>query len=502
MNNDLLGISNVDLGVLKSAFLTPSRDNVLYTDVLSNKEVATYMRDISKLTKNEKLAIITQKMNSIYQGKINDENLLNKEEAYLVLLLKSIPFNKAEADYYWRDRFQSAIHKQTNNVLIEVAAIHPLVDGQPGIEFKEHLEQAIELYNIEKNKQNNPIIYIPGSLHYVIDQETKKPQVDNCPLSEAGKTFLIERGIPEESIRANIINLDIKGEDGVYNSGDECYVATQIAKNENCGRIISIVSPVQLYRKSLFYQEFGYNPELYATGSERTAHNYIGETFWSLYITYMNDQDWQTGFISYLTRKERDIDYISKIRDYKDIVDEILTNGPSIPPEVFEQKSKWMSFYNSALKNMNLASKNTNNILIDLIRTDGQSDLELKRLEQLIQENKDGKVTILSDPSSNIDDISELISAYPSTKIVTLPQKDKKHIAKTFISGHYQKFFGMYPSSVSMKHSIEYIKEGIIPIVSSLPDKEPNYIDNISALFDEVLEPIQIKKKEITEIEL
>ena len=233
MNNDLLGISNVDLGVLKSAFLTPSRDNVLYTDVLSNKEVATYMRDISKLTKNEKLAIITQKMNSIYQGKINDENLLNKEEAYLVLLLKSIPFNKAEADYYWRDRFQSAIHKQTNNVLIEVAAIHPLVDGQPGIEFKEHLEQAIELYNIEKNKQNNPIIYIPGSLHYVIDQETKKPQVDNCPLSEAGKTFLIERGIPEESIRANIINLDIKGEDGVYNSGDECYVATQIAKNEN-----------------------------------------------------------------------------------------------------------------------------------------------------------------------------------------------------------------------------------------------------------------------------
>ena len=216
----------------------------------------------------------------------------------------------------------------------------------------------------------------------------------------------------------------------------------------------------------------------------------------------MNDQDWQTGFISYLTRKERDIDYISKIRDYKDIVDEILTNGPSIPPEVFEQKSKWMSFYNSALKNMNLASKNTNNILIDLIRTDGQSDLELKRLEQLIQENKDGTVTILSDPSSNIDDISELISAYPSTKIVTLPQKDKKHIAKTFISGHYQKFFGMYPSSVSMKHSIEYIKEGIIPIVSSLPDKEPNYIDNISALFDEVLEPIQIKKKEITEIEL
>jgi len=497
MNNDFLGISDVDFGILKAAFLTPNRENVLYTGVLSNEEVARYMRDISGLTRNEKIIKITQKMNDIYIGNINDENSINKEEAYIVLLLKSIAFTKDEADYYWKDRLQSSIHKETKNVLIEIAAIHPLIDGKPGLEFQEHLVQGIELYNIEKRKGNNPIIYIPGSLHYIINPETKIPQVDEQPLSEAGKQFLIERGIPECAIRANIINLDVKGEDGVYNSGDECYVATQIAKNENCGRILSVVSPVQLYRKALFYQEFGYNPEMYATGSEKTAHNYIGETFWSLYITYMNDQDWQTGFLSYLTRKERDIEYTDRIKKYSSIVNDILENGPAIPTEVFEQKKKWMKLYDSAKQNMDMVDENNTNILIEVIRTEGKEELELKRLEQLIQENSNVEITILTDYYSDINDIENLISKYPYVKITRQPEINKKNISKIFIEGKYKKIFGMYPSSISMYKSVKYIKEGIIPIVSTLPDKEPNYIDNISRLFDEVLET-----KENTKIEI
>lgn len=498
---DFLGISNADLGILKSAFLTPNRDNVLYTGILSNEEVAKYMRDISKLTRKEKLEIITQKLNDIYLAKINDEDLLNREEAYLVLLMKSIPFTKEEADYYWKDRFQSGIHYETKNVLIEVAAIHPLINGKPGLEFQEHLNQAIELYNIEKNKGNNPIIYIPGSLHYIVSQETNMPQLDEQPLSESGKEFLIEHGIPEGAIRANIINLDVKGEDGVYNSGDECYVATQIARNENCGRIISVVSPVQLYRKALFYQEFGYNPEMYATGSEKTAHNYIGETFWSLYITYMNDQDWQTGILSYLTRKERDIDYIEKIKKYRGIVDDIIKSGPVIPQEVFAQREVWMKLYDSARQNMDLANEKNTGILIDLIRTEEKADLELKRLEQLIQENGNVEVTILTDSHNDMNDIANLISKYSLVKIVVLSVRNKQDISRIFTEGNYKKLFGMYPSSISMKQSVEYIREGIIPIVSSLPDKEPNYIENISSLFDEVLEPIQIKQISSTPFE-
>lgn len=497
MNNDYLGISGVDLGVLKSAFLTPTRENILYTGILSDEEIAEYMRDISSITRSDKLAIITQKMNNIYLGEIDDENLLNKEEAYIVLLLKSIPFTKHEADYYWEDRSKSSIHYETKNILIEVSAIHPLINGKPGLEFQEHLIQAIELYNIEKSKCNNPIIYVPGSLHYIINPQTHTPQLDEQPLSEAGKQFLIEHGIPESDIRANMINIDVKGEDGVYNSSDECYVATQIAREENIGRIISIVSPVQLYRKALFYQEFGYNPEMYATGSKETAHNYIGEMFWSLYITYMNDQDWQTGFLSYLTRKERDIDYTNRIKNYTSIVDDILKNGPGIPEEVLTQKKKWMKLFNSAKQNMDLVYENNSDILIDLIRTEGKSELELKRIEQLIQENSNAEITLLMDSNSDMSDITELTSKYHSVKIIRLSERNKKNISQYFLLGHYKNFFGMYPSSISMKQSIEYIREGIIPIVSTLPDNDANYIHNISSLFDEVMEPNKNRKIEI-----
>lgn len=371
-----------------------------------------------------------------------------------------------------------------------------MINGKPNLEFQEHLIQGIELYNIEKSKGNNPIMYIPGSLHYVINQDTQKPQVDEQPLSEAGKQFLIEHGIPESAIRANTINLDIKGKDGVYNSGDECYVATQIAKNENCGRIISVVSPVQLYRKALFYQEFGYNPEIYATGSEKTAHNYIGEMFWSLYITYMNDQDWQVGFLSYLTRKERDIDYRDRIKNYSDVVDDILKNGPSIPEEVFAQRKEWMKLYDLAKQNMSLASGNNTNILIDLVRTEGQAELELKRLKQLIQENSDTEITILQDSCSDVSDIVEAIKQYPSVKMIKLSKRNQKNISEIFTSGNYKKFFGMYPSPISMKETVGYIKNGIIPTVSTLPDEKLNYIDNVSSLYDEVLQPTQNKKAE------
>ena len=265
-----------------------------------------------------------KKINDIYFG---NTKYVDKEVVYTILLLKSIPFNKQEADVYWNNRYESIPTNNTKNVLIEIAAIHPLVDGKPGKEFEEHLLQGMELYELEKQKGNNPIIYIPGSLRYIINKTTNEMEVEAMPLAEAGKKFLISHGIPENIIRANLSNIEFKGENGVYNSADECYVATQIAKKENCGRIISVVSPVQIYRKALFYNEFGFNPEIYATGTEKTAHNYIGEIFWSLYLTYMNDQDWQYSFLSFLTRKERNLDFSNKIIDYKDIVTDILNNS-------------------------------------------------------------------------------------------------------------------------------------------------------------------------------
>ena len=48
--------------------------------------------------------------------------------------------------------------------------------------------------------------------------------------------------------------------------------------------------------------------------------------------------------------------------------------------------------------------------------------------------------------------------------------------------------------SMFMKKSVEFIKNGIIPIVSTIPDKSPNYIENISQLFDEIMEPLDQTK--------
>ena len=497
MKKDYLGLFEVDLGTLKSAFLTTSRENILYTDILTTEEIAKYMNKISNLSKEEKLNLVIQKLNDIYIGKFPTEDEVNLQEAIIVLILKSIPFTKDEADIYWKNKAKSGIHKETKKVLIEVAAIHPLINGKPGKEFEEHLEKAIELYNEELEKGNNPIIYVPGSLHYVIDQKTGKPAVDSQPLSEAGKKYLLKHGIREESIKANIANLDIKREDGVYNSGDECYIATQIAKDENCGRIISVVSPVQLYRKALFYQEFGYNPELYATGSEETNHNYVGELFWSLYITYMNDQDWQTGFLSYLTRRERDIDFCKKTEEYSESIDAILKNGPGIPQNVIEKKEKWLEIYNNA-KKTDEANQSKEGILINLIRTDGKQEQEQKRLLDIITQYPESRVTILYDESTDISDLHKNMEKNPLLQVKFMPVThiNPRIISEEFKNGDYRKLFGIYPSSICMKQSIELIREGIIPIVSTLPDKNPNYIDNISALFDEVMKPIELGLKD------
>ena len=498
MDKDYLGISDVDLGTLKSAFLTPNRENVLYTGTLDTREVATYIYEISKLSKEERLNIIKNKLNEIYLGKIFDEEELNRQESYIVLLLKSIPFEKKEADTYWKNRLDSGRHENTSNVLIEVAAIHPLVEGKPGREFQEHLDQAIKLYTIEKEKGNNPIIYIPGSLHCIIDRETNTPKVDSQPLSEAGKEYLISKGIPEEIIRANVANINIKHEDGVYNSGDECYVATQIAREENCGRILSVVSPVQLYRKALFYQEFGFNPEMYATGSEKTNHNYIGELFWSLYITYMNDQDWQTNFLSYLTRKERDIDYFKKIEPYREIVDKILQNGPGIPENIAEQRKKWQEIFKKAKENMDNADQNRNDILVDLVRTDGKKKFETERILEIVEQYPDTEITLTYDSTTDIDDL-KILAKQKALKLRLIPSDDKEpiNVAEMFKKGRFKKMFGMYPSSISMKRSIELIKNGVIPIVSTLPEENPNYIDSISTLLQEAMKPIKEKEERV-----
>ena len=494
---DYLDLEHIDLGVLKSAFLTPDREHPLYIDALSDEEKIKYLEELQLLTIEEKRAEIIKKFNKIQNCQIKAKNKkdeeIDKETTYLILLLKSIPFTeKKDADYYWNNRYDYSNKEKSGKVLIEVAAAHPLIKGKPKPEFKERLLQAIELYNYEKAKGNSPIIYIPGSLHYIEDKETGEKLVDAKPLSEAGKEFLIENGIPEESICANMRNIDYKGEDGVYNSADECYVATQIAKEQGCQRIISITSPVTIYRKALIYNELGYNPEIYSVGTEELNHNYIGELFWSLYITYMNDQDWQSGFLAFLTRLERDIDYPHTLGENLYRIQNIINNGKenSIPQNVRAQREKWMNYYKTAQKNMKNANTTNANVLIDLIRVNGKSEFEIERIKSILnsnlEENPDTKVVILFNPSGNIEDLIKLSNQYPS--IILEPKGEKSNVVSTYKNRDFRKFYEMYPSSIAMKRAVEYIKEGVIPIVSSVPDENANYIEQISDLLDEVLE--------------
>ena len=244
---------------------------------------------------------------------------------------------------------------------------------------------------------------------------------------------------------------------------------------------------------SVFYNELGFNPEIYAVGTEDLNHNYIGETFWSLYITYMNDQDWQSGFLAYLTRLERDIDYPSTLGDNLESIQNIIKNGKekSIPPTVKTQREKWMYYYSTAKQNMEKFAKNSNDVLIDLIRVKEKSKLEIHRIKSIIehnlQENPNTKFVILYNPSESVEDIKKLSKQYSS--IVLEPKSKKTAVVDIYQNGHYRKFYEMYPSSIAMKIAIEYIKEGLIPIVHSLPDENANYIEQISTLLEEVLEP-------------
>lgn len=496
--DNYLGLEDIELGVLKSAFLTPEREYPLYTDVLSNEEKIEYIEKIQSLTMEQRRKKIIEQFNKIQncpiENKKERDKYIEKETTYLILLLKSVPFSKKkDADYYWNSRYEYSKKEKSGKVLIEIAAAHPLINGKPKAEFEERLLQGIELYYYEKNRGNNPIIYIPGSLHYIENKENGEIIVDAEPLSEAGKNFLIEHGIPEKSIRANISNLDYKGEDGVYNSADECYVATQIARDENCKRIISIISPVTIYRKALIYNEFGFNPEIYAVGTEELNHNYIGETFWSLYITYMNDQDWQSGFLSFLTRIERDIDYPKMLGDNLRKIQNIIDNGKrnSIPSHIQTKRKVWMNLYNKAKRSMENMDKTKTDILIDLVRVNGREEFERKKivsiLKKNLEKNAETRIVILYNPSDDVEDIIELSKQYPA---ISLEGKgEKAEIINKFKNGHFRKFYEMYPSSSAMNMAIQYIINGIVPIVSTVPEECSNYVEQISSLLQEVLNP-------------
>lgn len=199
-----------------------------------------------------------------------------------------------ECRSYWEGKYEQALNNMKNRekngrVLIEVAAQHPLLDGKyPAEEFAARLKFAKEIFEKEQAEHRDVMIYVPGSVHNGYNG------ADKVSLSYAGVQYLHESmGIPSCYLMGEELNERYKGNDGVYNSADECYVAAKYFFDEDFEKLICVCSPTQAQRKMLYYIEFGAFPYLYTVPVDELAHNFIFEIFQAVPNVLVNDHSAQ-----------------------------------------------------------------------------------------------------------------------------------------------------------------------------------------------------------------
>lgn len=201
----------------------------------------------------------------------------------------------SERDYlYWERKYKIALEfmrSRQNSLgsLIEIAAQHPLTDGVvPNEEFEKRLLFGKTIYEKER-AQGQPVqIYIPGSVH--VHNGIK----DKISLSEAGRIFLEGKGVPREDLFGEALNEKYKPGKGVYNSADECYVASCYFRDSEFGRLISVCSPAQMMRKTIHYLEFGVLPLNYTVPICESHHNYFYEIFEAIPYALLIDPSMQS----------------------------------------------------------------------------------------------------------------------------------------------------------------------------------------------------------------
>lgn len=388
---------------------------------------------------------------------------------------------------HWEERLNNPVNNnpQAGKVLIEVAACHPLFEGdKPGEEFKSRLDKAIELYKKEIEKGNDPHIYVPGSTHYITKDGVD--QVDKIPLAEAGKAYLLEFGnIPEEKIRANDANQKYQGDRGVYNSGDECFVASKIYEDEHFDRLISIVSPVQVFRKGLFYNEFGIQPTMCTVPLDKTAHNYVGEAFWSLFVTAFIDHTWQgeESFLATLTRKERFHGY-----QFSETEKNTLENSRIIlPEEILKIKARMMEQYKNAQKEMDY--KITIPFARTLIDLSDDPETYLQSATTAIEiakaENEKGRKATLCCKDKVLKDVlSRVIENYNVEDIEVVCAKDA---IQEYKDNKYGRLYKVCNPDEAFEYSIGAIEKGAIPLVTTIQHPSDNFVEHTFRLFDRII---------------
>jgi hypothetical protein len=179
----------------------------------------------------------------------------------------------------WRAKYaaaKTAMSERAGNpsVLIEIAAQHPLRDGlYPNNEFSARLDRGRELFETYKTGGREVEIYVPGSRHVF------EGRADQVSLSDAGRCYLIEQGVPASAIHGDDLNVKYKGEEGVYGSADECFVAASYYQDSEFGVLASVCSPAQMLRKTLHYIEFGVVPLNFTVPVVDEFHDYLDELF-------------------------------------------------------------------------------------------------------------------------------------------------------------------------------------------------------------------------------
>lgn len=443
---------------------------------------------------SELKSLAQKKFESVEYGQVDEKNL-ERVECELTLLLMCIPQNIEITKDYWEQKVNDI--KQNNisdngRVLIEIAAQHPLINGEPGEEFAARLDRGIELYYEELNKGNEVLIYIPGSTHSIYDKDTDTWHTDANSLSTAGKNYLISHGIAEDVINSDAAN-DKYEKRGVYNSGDECFVSTAIARDEDCGRIISVLSPVQLYRKALFYIQNGYIPEIYSVPLSNTFHNYVGELFWSLYVTFMEDHTWQEGFLAEKTREERNVNYKSEVsRETEDVqrqIYDILNNGLNLPEPVYAKKAEWLERYSKA-KDNTFQRASEPNILIEADFTEENFDKELDILCQSLKRAKSKNCVIsLNDFGiSKTSDIEARLKTLDLDSSFEFLPESSSNIYDTYSAEHCSDLYIVCSSDKTIRKAIDGIRNGVVPQVFAAPSEHDDFISEISQMYKEILE--------------
>lgn len=246
----------------------------------------------------------------LYADEVSDQDMV-----YMVRKHFDAIWERENPRDYWTRKDEEAKQAKEeraatcNGTLIEIAAQHPLDDGErPGAEFRARLDAGIELYEKLKAQNLRVQIYVPGSLHIG----------DKVSLSEAGKAYLIEHKVDPKDIYGEERADEYKERDGVYNSADECFVASRIYFDEAYQDLVSVCSATQFFRKKFLYLEFGIAADCLPVAENDRAHNIVNEFFGSLSaVIYSDDHSWKTnGYFYNQSRKERKENYVpGKIED-------------------------------------------------------------------------------------------------------------------------------------------------------------------------------------------